>query len=51
MHLQALNLQDYNSTLEAFTQAALILILAIAIVISNVVIIATIVNFRGNFSQ
>lgn len=50
MHLQGLtSLQVNNSTLEAFTQAALILILAVAIVASNVLIIATIVNFRGKF--
>lgn len=50
MHLQGLtSLQVYDSTLEAFTQAALILILGVAIVASNVLIIATIVNFRGNF--
>lgn len=50
MHLQALSvLQQYNSNLEAFTQGALILILAVAIVTSNALIIATIVNFRGKF--
>lgn len=50
MHLQGLtSLQVNNSNLEAFTQAALILILAVAIVASNVLIIATIVNFRGKF--
>lgn len=49
MYLQGLTSleQVHNSTLEAFTQAALILILAVAIVASNVLIIATIVNFRG----
>lgn len=48
MHLRALSvLQDYSSTLDAFTQGALILILAVAIITSNALIIATIVNFRG----
>lgn len=52
MHLQALSvLQQYNSNLEAFTQGALILILAVAIVTSNALIIATIVNFRGKFKR
>lgn len=48
MHLPGLtSLQVFNPTLEALTQAALILFLAVAIVASNVLIIATIVNFRG----
>ncbi|CAD7082669.1 unnamed protein product [Hermetia illucens] len=48
MHLQALShLQVNGSTLEAFTQSGLILILAIAIVASNLIIIATFLNFRG----
>lgn len=48
MHLQGLShLQVYGSTLEALTQAALIFILGVAIVASNLIIIATYLNFRG----
>lgn len=48
MHLQALShLQVYGTTLEALTQAALILILGVAIVAANVLIIASFLNFRG----
>lgn len=48
MHLQALSsLQVHNSNLEAFTQAALILALAVAIIAANVILIAAIVNYRG----
>lgn len=48
MHLQGLtSLQVHNSTLEAFTQAALILALAVAIIAANVILIAAIVNYRG----
>lgn len=50
MHLQRLSIQqEYTSNLEAFTQAALILCLAVAIITSNALIIATILNFRGEF--
>ncbi|CAO1313656.1 unnamed protein product [Diamesa hyperborea] len=45
MHLSSLQVQ--NSTLEALTQATFILILGIAIVSSNLVIIATFLNFKG----
>lgn len=48
MHLQRLSIQQvYTSNLEASTQALIILILGVAIIISNAVIIATIINFRG----
>ncbi|XP_031616540.1 G-protein coupled receptor 52 [Contarinia nasturtii] len=48
MHLQRLSIQqEYTSNLEAFTQAALILFLGVAIITSNALIIATIINFRG----
>lgn len=36
-----------GSNLEALTQASFIFILAIAIVISNLLVIATFINFRG----
>lgn len=48
MHLSSLQVQ--NSTLEALTQATFILILGIAIVSSNLVIIATFLNFKGNLN-
>lgn len=52
MDLKLTSLQVQKSTLETFDQAApLILILAVAIVFSNVLIIATIVNFRGNYTE
>lgn len=52
MHLQRLSIQqDYTLNLEAFTQAALILFLGVAIVTSNALIIATIINFRGLYKQ
>lgn len=41
-------LQD-NSKLEALTKAVLISILGVAIVISNLLIIATYANFKGGF--
>lgn len=49
MHLQPvlIHLQVTSSTLEAFTLAAIILILAVAIILCNVIIIATLINFRG----
>lgn len=48
MHLQRLSIQqDYTLNLEAFTQAALILFLAVAIVLSNVLIIAALLHYRG----
>lgn len=50
MHLQGLtSLQVHNSTLEAFTRAALILALACVIITSNVILIAAIVNYRGAY--
>lgn len=50
MHLQGLtSLQVHNSTLEAFTRAALILALACVIIASNVILIAAIVNYRGAY--
>uniref|UniRef100_A0A182JDQ9 G-protein coupled receptors family 1 profile domain-containing protein n=1 Tax=Anopheles atroparvus TaxID=41427 RepID=A0A182JDQ9_ANOAO len=36
-----------GSTLEALTQATIILILAVAIVISNLIVVATYLNFKG----
>lgn len=49
MHLQGLtHLQVHSLSLEALTQAALILILGVAIITANVLIIATILNIRGN---
>lgn len=48
MHLQKLSIQqDYSLNLEAFTQAALILFLAVVVTTSNAVVIATLINFRG----
>lgn len=48
MHQQGLSqLKIYGSTLDAFTQAALVLILGVAIIASNALIIATHLNFRG----
>ncbi|XP_059620142.1 G-protein coupled receptor 52 [Phlebotomus argentipes] len=48
MHLQGLShLQVYDSTLEALTKSGLILVLGVAIVASNILIIATFLNFRG----
>lgn len=41
-------LQD-NSKVEALTKAVLISILAVAIILSNLVIIATYANFKGKF--
>lgn len=41
-------LQEYNTNLETLSQGILLLILSISIVLSNVLIIGTIVNFRGN---
>lgn len=43
-------LQD-QSKLEALTKAVLISILAIAIVLSNLIIIATYANFKGNYNS
>ena len=40
-HLQS------GSTLEALTQATIILILGVAIIVSNLIVVATLVNFRG----
>lgn len=37
-----------NGNLEALTQASFIFILAIAIIILNLLVIATFINFRGN---
>lgn len=53
MHLPGLTSlqQVHNSTLEAFTQAALILALAVAIVAANVILIAAIVNYRGEHKR
>lgn len=48
MHLQRLSIQqEYTSNLEAFTQALIISILGLVIILSNALIIATIINFRG----
>uniref|UniRef100_A0A1B0D5T3 G-protein coupled receptors family 1 profile domain-containing protein n=1 Tax=Phlebotomus papatasi TaxID=29031 RepID=A0A1B0D5T3_PHLPP len=48
MHLQGLShWQVYHSTLEALTKSGLILVLGVAIVASNILIIATFLNFRG----
>lgn len=49
MNLQGLSthLQVYNSTVDSLTQAAIILVLGVAIVISNGIIIASYVNYRG----
>ena len=48
MRLQDLgSLQFYGTNLEALTQGAIITILAIAIVLSNLLIIATYLNFKG----
>lgn len=38
-------------TLESLTQAGIIFIMALAIVITNILIIATFLNFRGTFSS
>lgn len=52
MHLQGLShLQVYDSTLEALTKSGLILVLGVAIVASNILIIATFLNFRGQFQK
>jgi hypothetical protein len=52
MPLQDLSiLQVHGSTLEALTQATLILILGIAIVSSNLLIIATFINYRGTYQS
>lgn len=47
MRLDLGSLQFYGISLEALTQAAIITILAIAIVLSNLLIIATYINFKG----
>jgi dopamine/ecdysteroid receptor len=47
MHQHHLSHQVNDSTLEALTQACGILVLGIAVVISNVIIIATYINYRG----
>lgn len=49
MRLDLGSLQFYGTNLEALTQAAIITILAIAIVLSNLLIIATYINFKGKF--
>lgn len=36
-----------GSTLEALTQATLILILAVAIIVANLIVVATYLNFKG----
>lgn len=42
--------QDYYFTLEALTQAAIILTMAVAIILANVLLIATFVYARGKGS-
>lgn len=49
MRLDLGSLQFYGTNLEALTQGAIITILAIAIVLSNLLIIATYINFKGKF--
>lgn len=40
-----------HGNLEALTQASFIFILGIAIVLLNLLVIATFINFRGEFSR
>lgn len=47
MPLQDLSILQIHGTLEALTQATLILVLGIAIVASNLLIIASFINYRG----
>lgn len=39
-----------GSTLEALTQATIILILAVAIILANLIVVATYLNFKGKFT-
>lgn len=42
---------DLVFTLESLTQAGIIFIMGVAIIITNVLIIATFLNFRGKFRK
>jgi dopamine/ecdysteroid receptor len=41
----------FNDNIEALTQASLIFILGVAIILSNLLVIASFINFRGEFKK